>query len=556
MSSPVKVISPATSIEEAAKMMLRYGHTGFPVLENGNLVGIISRRDIDKAKHHGLGHAPVKGYMSTDPTTIPSGLSIEEVQNLMIEKNVGRLPVIDNNQIVGIISRTNVIEALHGEKIKVGQVINKKSPIKISLLGRMKKLLPSQLLDLLRDIGEKADQLDYPAYMIGGIVRDLVIGRKNEDIDIVVKGDGISFAKLLATSIGGSVRVHEKFGTATWKHPSGLKIDITSARTEYYDYPAALPTVEMSSLREDLFRRDFTINAMALQINNNYFGKLIDFFHGYHDIKNKKIKILYNLSFVEDPTRILRAVRFEQRFGFKMDKQTIEIAHISVDKIASTSKPRIGHELSRLLMEEHPVESLVRLKELGVLNYLVGPNSCNEQTVTLLKKFKSFFDEVTLSTQIESCATKQNWICYLAILFYYKPKGLEEVRELALNNEQLQILNEITQLVSEDLNISTKFNLGDIHLLLRKYQTDAIICYSILKELPEELLVVIKAYLMTRVSLPRLINGTDLMALNIKAGPIYTEILLEIESSYLNKEILTKEDALQFVKDKYLTKKS
>lgn len=552
MSSPVKVISTATSIEEAAKMMLRYGHTGFPVLENGKLVGIISRRDVDKAKHHGLGHAPVKGYMSTEPKTIHSNMSIEEVQNLMIDKNVGRLPVIEDQQIIGIISRTNVIEALHGEKLKTGQVLHRSTPIEISLIERMEKLLPEDILKLLKTIGDKADKLNYRAYMIGGIVRDLVIGRKNDDIDIVVEGDGISFAKLLADSLGGSVRVHEKFGTAAWKHLSGLKIDITSARTEYYEYPSALPTVEMSSLREDLLRRDFTINAMALQINNSNFGKLIDFFHGYKDIEEKKVKILYNLSFVEDPTRILRAVRFEQRFGFEMDKQTLELAQISVDKIISTSKPRLAHELNKLLMEEHPVEAISRLDELGVLNYLVGPNSVDKETIHLLEKFKSFVDEVSYSTENEHSYNEQLWVCYLAILFSKQENGLELVKDFALNNEHLHIVEEIYHLVTNEQTLFDEVQLGDLHKLLKKYKNEAIICYAVLKKLSEDMTKLIKTYIIARVNIPKLVDGGELKALKIPPSPLYSKILLEIECAYLNKEIITKEDALLYIRNEYL----
>lgn len=548
MSSPVKVISTNTSIEEAGKMMLRYGHTGFPVLENGELVGIISRRDVDKAKHHGLGHAPVKGYMSTQPTTIHSEMSIEEIQNLMIENNVGRLPVMKDKEIIGIISRTNVIEALHGEKVKGKQSIGKTSPIEISLVERMELLFSNEIFDLLKQIGQKADECNYRAFMIGGVVRDLVIGTKNEDIDIVVEGEGIRFAKSLADFLGGTVRIHEKFGTATWRHPSGLKIDITSARTEYYDYPAALPNVEMSSLREDLFRRDFTINAMALQINKSDFGKLVDFFHGYEDIVDKKIKILYNLSFVEDPTRILRAVRFEQRFGFEMDKQTLELAQISVDKISSTSKPRVAHELKILLMEKHPVEAIIRLKEIGLLDHLVGEKIVNDTTINHLQQFKLAMDQVKSFLPNH---TNNSWICYLVILFSQHSDGRTQTNELALNNEDLRIVEEVFELLNEP---PLKFSsLGDVHIAYRKYQYESILCHAVITEISEELFHLLKSYIIERVEIPKLIDGTHLKELKIPPSPLYSTILVNIECAYLNKQIQSKQDALSFVKKNYLS---
>lgn len=554
MSSPVKVISTATTIEDAQKMMHRYGHTGFPVLENDKLVGIISRRDIDKAKHHGLGHAPVKGYMSTNPTTIHSNMSIEEVQNLMIDKNVGRLPVLKGNQLIGIISRTNVIEALHGEKINISHAFNTTKPIKVSLVERLDTLITEEIFQLLKKIAHIADQLNYSTFMIGGIVRDLVIGRKNEDIDIVVEGNGITFAHILAEKLGGFVRGHEKFGTATWKHPSGLKIDLTSARTEYYDYPAALPTVEMSSLKEDLFRRDFTINAMAIQINKNDFGKLIDFFHGYNDIQQKIIRVLYNLSFVEDPTRILRAVRFETRFGFEMDKHTLELAQISVDKIASTSKPRLAHELNILLNEEHPVEALYRLHELGVLHYLIGPNICDENSLAMCKQFKEVIDEVLFTTPIQDQKQLHNgtWISYLAILFANHENSLQQAKSFALNADDLKVIDEIIALLNKDDTYHEMAQLGSLHHLYKNYQLQAILCFATLKQLKNDQVSLLKTYLIERLQIPQLLDGNDLKSLNIKPGPIYSQILDEIESAFLNKQIFSKNDAQARVRKKYL----
>lgn len=554
MSSPVKVISTATSIEDAQKMMHRYGHTGFPVLENDKLVGIISRRDIDKAKHHGLGHAPVKGYMSTNPITIHSNMSIEEVQNLMIAENVGRLPVLKDKQLIGIISRTNVIEALHGEKINIGHPFNTTKPIKVSLVERLDTLITEEIFQLLIEIAHLADQLNYSAFMIGGIVRDLVIGRKNEDIDIVVEGNGITFAHNLAEKLGGVVRGHEKFGTATWKHPSGLKIDITSARTEYYDYPAALPTVEMSSLKEDLFRRDFTINAMAIQINKNDFGKLIDFFHGYNDIQQKIIRVLYNLSFVEDPTRILRAVRFETRFGYEMDKHTLELAQISVDKISSTSKPRLAHELNILLNEEHPVESLYRLYELGVLHYLIGPNICDENSLAMCKQFKEVIDEVlfTIPVKEQKQLQKGSWISYIAILFANHDNSLQQAKEFALNTDDLKVINEIISLLNKDDTCPEMAPLGSLHQLYKNYQLQTIICFAILKKLTKEQVTLLKNYLIERQKIPQLLDGNDLKSLNIKPGPIYSQILHDLESAFLNKQIVSKDDAQARVSRDYL----
>ncbi|OEF97735.1 CBS domain-containing protein [Desulfuribacillus alkaliarsenatis] len=564
MTSAVKTIAPETTIEDAAKMMLRYGHTGFPIVKGEQLVGIISRRDLDKATHHGLGHAPVKGFMSKDLVTITPDTTLEEIQNIMIEHNVGRMPVMDNNQLVGIVSRTDVVEFLHGKDVQTNAEIDGlgNKPIVMNLMDAMNKNIDDIIYSLLRNIGEKADKLGFKAYIIGGVVRDLVIGFKNEDIDIVVEGDGIQFAQMLAEEFGGSVRSHEKFGTATWKTDEfcvanksycreGLKFDITTARREYYDYPAALPTVERSSLKEDLYRRDFTINAMAIQINDSEFGKLIDYFHGIKDINNKKIRVLYNLSFVEDPTRILRAVRFEQRFGFLMDGHTQELALNSLDKIPAVSEVRIANELKNLFQEQHPVEAIERLAALGVWDYIIGDGVASLEVLERVKELKGVIKIVTNKNvnnqDIHITSPYDNdkyrfWICYLASLFYDNDQWLERVQRFTLNNDDVEVLNHIQKLeaIWQD-KIFMQTSLGVIHRELYQFRVEAIIFVLTLTSDYRQQAKTIIEYLQKRVAIPALLTGKKLKELGIKPGPIYSEILFEYECAYLNGEISNKD---------------
>ena len=193
----------------------------------------------------------------------------------------------------------------------------------------MKERLSRRIIDILKAIGENANKLGYDAYVVGGFVRDLFLYRSNEDMDIVIEGDGIAFAKRYAEAVHARIHAYDKFGTAVIIFPDGFKIDVASARLEYYKFPAALPTVQMSSIKLDLFRRDFTVNTLAIQLNPAKFGVLIDFFAAQRDIKEKTIRVLHNLSFVEDPTRVFRAIRFEQRFGFSfaVDTALLKIYH-------------------------------------------------------------------------------------------------------------------------------------------------------------------------------------------------------------------------------------
>lgn len=347
MASPVKTIEPETSIEEAGKLMYRYGHSGFPVVKDEQLLGMITRRDLEKANHHGLGHAPVKAYMTTNVISIPPETTEEEIQRMIIERDIGRLPVVEHEKLIGIVSRTNVIHVLHDH---VKNQLQEKQASMNHLQSRMKQQLPTEIYTLLTNIRDVAQRENVSAYLIGGIVRDIMLGRTNDDIDIVIEGDGVDFAKQLTSTYGGDVVVHESFGTATWTTTSGMEVDVTTSRLEFYERPAALPDVETSTLQEDLYRRDFTINAMALSLHPDSFGELIDPFRGQKDLQEKQITILHNLSFVEDPTRILRGVRFETRFGFTMDTQTENLALESMERMKDVSKHRIIEEMKRILV--------------------------------------------------------------------------------------------------------------------------------------------------------------------------------------------------------------
>ncbi|MGH7207545.1 MAG: hypothetical protein ACREI2_15205, partial [Nitrospiraceae bacterium] len=169
--------------------------------------------------------------------------------------------------------------------------------------------LPSRVFQVLEQAGELAEQTSVSAFVVGGFVRDLLLGRPNLDLDLVIEGDGIAYAQALARAAKAELKIHDRFGTAVIVFPDGFKLDVATARTEYYEYPAALPTVERSSIRKDLYRRDFTINTLAIRLNASHFGELIDFYGGQRDLKEKTIRVLHSLSFVEDPTRVFRAVR-------------------------------------------------------------------------------------------------------------------------------------------------------------------------------------------------------------------------------------------------------
>ena len=253
-----------------------------------------------------------------------------------------------------------------------------------------------------------------------------MLRRPNLDIDIVVEGDGIVFAKDFAQSYDARVRSYKKFGTAVVIFPDGFKIDVATARLEYYEYPAALPTVELSSLKLDLYRRDFTINTLAVELNPGRFGKLIDYFGAQRDFKDKAIRVLHNYSFVEDPTRVLRAIRYEQRLGFRIMKHTSNLIEnaVKMKLLVELSGRRLTNELKLILSEENPIPAINRMNEYNLLPFLHPDIQYRSSVERLLREIGSVLAWYDLSFIKNGC---DRWLVYLlALIDPLSPIGLED----------------------------------------------------------------------------------------------------------------------------------
>jgi tRNA nucleotidyltransferase (CCA-adding enzyme) len=320
MSSPAISITSDVTCKKAQNIITRYNLNAVLVTEktdgNEGLCGYITRQVIEKALYHKLDWVPVQDYMTTEVAVVQPDADLIEIQKKIIDNKQRILPVMENDHIAGVITRTDLLNILvrRSQPIPDAPPEHTKGPPHAhtrNIVRFMKERLSSGLIRNLQQIGEVADELDSGAYVVGGFVRDLFLYRSDEDIDIVIEGDGIAFARKYAKMVGARIHTHEKFGTAVIIFPDGFKIDVASARMEYYKFPAALPVVELSSIKLDLYRRDFTINTLAIHLNPDKFGTLIDFFSARKDLKEKIIRVLHNLSFVEDPTRVFRAIRFE-----------------------------------------------------------------------------------------------------------------------------------------------------------------------------------------------------------------------------------------------------
>jgi tRNA nucleotidyltransferase (CCA-adding enzyme) len=379
MSRPARFVSPEDSVAHAMVLCQRHRQSGIQVGAPSRLVGMVTREDLDKAIAHGLSHAPVKSVMSSDVLTCVEDTPLPEVMRLVAASEGGRVPVVRDGEVVGVVTRSDLLAALD-EPLGAEE-----EPGGPDLGGRL------FALEGLHEVFEAVQAVSHPfegVYLVGGAVRDVLMGEPNFDVDIAVEGHGIAFGQALARALGGRVVPHEKFGTAIVLYGDGGRVDVATARTEFYDYPGALPTVEQASIRQDLYRRDFTINAMAVSLKGADFGRLVDYFGGGRDLAAGVVRVLHNLSFIDDPTRIFRAVRYETRYGFRMDAHTLGLARacIEMDLVGELSGARVRDELQALLSEERVADSVHRLAELGVDRAIHPHLAADEEAVTLIEE--------------------------------------------------------------------------------------------------------------------------------------------------------------------------
>jgi tRNA nucleotidyltransferase (CCA-adding enzyme) len=380
-----QILHPDMPMRAADELMRRFGYEGFPVVATDahsqeTLVGVLTRREVDKTIGHGMGDQPVRRFMRAGQYTVRPSDSITVLRRRMIESNWGQIPVVDDSgAIVGIVTRTDLIK-LWDESALPGRRADE-------LAARLRRALNPVQLHLLALIGREVDAMHFDVYVVGGFVRDLMLDIVSQralalDVDIVIEGDAIAFARRMQVKYGGRIVEHKRFGTAKWilsahdtpvrtdallagldaADPANLPphLDFVTARTEFYSAPTALPTVQQSSIKLDLHRRDFTINTLALCLNPDRWGELLDAWGGLADLRAGLVRVLHSLSFVDDPTRILRAVRYEQRFDFAIEPRTLELLTDALELLDRVTPARIRHELERILQEETPEKALLR----------------------------------------------------------------------------------------------------------------------------------------------------------------------------------------------------
>jgi tRNA nucleotidyltransferase (CCA-adding enzyme) len=380
------------------------------------------------------------------------------------------------------------------------------------------------------------------------------MGIENFDLDIVVEGDGIQFAENFEKRHPSRIRTHKKFGTAIVLLSEGLKVDVATARLEIYDAPAVLPVVERGSIRMDLYRRDFTINTLAIQLNPKAFGELIDFFGGVKDIKDKVIRVLHNLSFVEDPTRVFRAIRFEQRLGFQIGKHTQNLMRNAVKMgfMERLSGGRVLSELILILQEDNSISALKRMKDFDLFRFLNPHLKFEEEVETLFERIHhaiSWFDLLFLEEQYE------RWLVrFYGLIDSLKEEEVEEIcQRLSMNDKiRKRVVDGKHQAEQALLQIFSWINEGyqpkrsEIYAILNPLSTETKL-FMMAKTTQKGTRQYISLYFTQLKNAKPLLKGSDLIQMGIKPGPSIKKTLIDLLKARLDEKVVTSQDEMEYI---------
>jgi tRNA nucleotidyltransferase (CCA-adding enzyme) len=559
MVFPVKTIEPNRTLEEAGELLTRYNLNILPVLQDGKVIGLISKQVVERALHHGLRESLIREYMTTEFPTVSPDASFSRIQELIIGQNQSFLPVLEMNRLVGTITVGDVMRVLQEEMMKSvkGPSILESQPLyarKKMISKLMRERFPERVHHLLMEFGRVGDELGYSVYAVGGFVRDLLMRVENFDVDIVVEGDGIRLAEEFEKKFPCRIRTHRKFGTAIILFPDGLKVDVATARLEVYESPAALPTVERGSIKMDLYRRDFTMNTLAIQLNPKAFGELIDFFGGVKDIKEKGVRVLHNLSFVEDPTRVFRAIRFEQRLGFQIAKHTQNLMKNAVKMgfMDRLSGGRILSELILILQEENPIPALQRMRDFNLFPFLHPHLKFDEEVETLFERIHhvtSWFDLLFLEERYE------RWLIYFyGLVDFLKEGEIHEIcQRLAMNDKiQSRVLQGKRQADQALLQVFSWINAdvqpkrSQIYSVLDPLATEAKL-FMMAKTTQMTTRRYISLYFTQLKDTKPLLKGKDLVQMGIKPGPSIRNTLADLLKARLDEQVITRQDELEYI---------
>lgn len=555
MSASPRCVSASTTVKQALDEMLKFNIMSLIVIKNDEFAGIITRRDLDRALQMNLLASEIGPWVPTEMPVISPSTPVRVLKNLMIRYNLTRLPVIEQGRVKGIITTHELLRAipdylpLPHDFLPLAEKVHMPEPLQIEEI--LKRVFSLRIFHLLNKISRFAGKLGIAAFAVGGFVRDLLLERQNFDLDVVIIGDAMKFAAEFSKEMNCDFKVFDRFHTARI-YLEDLKVDFSSARIEHYSTPGALPQIEYSGLSNDLYRRDFTINALALSLVPESFLQLKDFFGGFNDLINRKIKILHSFSFLEDPTRLFRALRFAGRFNFNLEKDTQRAFELAVSReaIARLSIKRIATEISRCFNEDRPQQIISDIFDAGLMKFL-SPELVDASILpgrfklirALVKRFRPMPEE------IDSEAVY--WTGLLSALNIESAEKLLDATGTPHNRRVkiLQALISINSIPGQLNHINEDDHQGLYDLLSGLYPESLIstVAFAVDKRNARKILF----YVINLRQIKCHISGKDLLAEGIKPGPHIRRIFNHIISLKLNGQPLNREEELKIAAELY-----
>lgn len=561
MSKKPLTIRLDTTAQQAYQLMQRFGYEGYPVVEDDQVKGLLTRRAVDRALSHKM-DLTAASLMEAGSVSVSPQDSLEKLQRIMADSSWGQVPVVNpkTKKIIGITTRTDLLKVLAGRS--KGDVEKK------NLSTEIGTVLPPARLSLLQLISQAASQLQLPIFLVGGFARDLLLKTPSFDLDFVVEGDAIQLADSLSNQYGGKITSHKKFGTAKWRldlkdhnlishfhvgAAADLKslpysIDLISARTEFYEKPTALPTIKKSSIKLDLHRRDFTINTMAVRLDGKHFGDLYDYWGGLGDLKHKNIRVLHSLSFVDDPTRMLRAVRFEQRFGFAIEPRTLQLMKEAKNLLNEVSGERIRHEIDQILVEENVIPMLSRLVQLDLLYPIHPALQWNENIAFQFKELmKNPLPADWRFPDNPPDIIQKTQAAYILLISNLNTDKVDQVcTRLRLKNNLRQMVRQASQLQTTLAQLA-EFPASKVTALLE--DCSPLVIYCLYLQSSKQTRKVLHAFATQWRWIKPVADGKKLMQMGVEIGPIIGDILDELKAAWIDGKIKTPAQEEKMLKD-------
>lgn len=550
MSRGPQLLAPGSTISQAAEMMRRFGHEGYPVVADGEVLGLLTRRAVDRAMSHKMGQEDVVSVMKTGSLVVHPQDSVEHLQQLMIAQDWGQVPVVDpqTGEIIGIVTRTDLLSTL------VDPPLKRPAP---QMARELERALAPARLGLLKLVISQAELHRDALFVVGGFVRDLLLKQHSHDFDLVVEGDAVRLALELASRFGGKVSSHRRFGTAKWRldrnNPELIQalgggdlqslpetLDFVRARTEFYTHPTSLPSVRSGSIKLDLHRRDFTINALALRLDGRHYGQLLDPWGGGDDLEQGVIRVLHSLSFIDDPTRALRAIRLEQRLGFTIETRTHELLLQALPLLDRVSGERIRHEFDLALRETEVIPIFRRMDQLGLLRSIHADLEWDDWLESRFERSLKFSPPI--DWRLKESPSAELYLYALMVLHWNEDQGRAFCERLKLpilmRRAILQagiIGRQLPELARRSVPSEVVALLGD------KDETALAIAWLALAD-DRITRLAIDGYLRSQRFVTPGIDGHHLQALGLRPGPDYSRLLKRIHAAWLDGEVRTAEE--------------